>query len=381
MWIDVFMVLATIPSLFVTLIRRSALVLKYPIWFYAVPFLILALISILNAKANFGQPLTTGIFTESRLFYPISIVGFFVLFPKQFVSERSLFLLAMALLATYTVFHFGIRSGTFTITNELMVGYDVLRGGERVKLNLALPVVLTAYLLGKKSRTTIEMFFIAATFLVVSVILGGRIHTIAILLPVVTKIFLMLFFFLYEGRVRLMTLFMAIPIGAILVAVLYLSNITSLIFQAIDTLFGGSGTTADTSASARLDQLESGFLLFKEYGLLGIGKLSNQFDGGFSEIIGYFHFEDLGILGVLMIYGFVGVNFYLLPIVALVVNVARSMDMAVFTGTISFGFLYLSTGESMLNSGLYFFMFCFLNHQAYQVRKQRSKRSAGALVN
>lgn len=375
------MVLATIPSLLVTLVRRSAPVLKYPIWFYAVPFLMLAVISILNANANFGQPLTTGIFTESRLFYPISIVGFFVLFPKLYVSESSLLLLAMALLATFTVFHFGVRSGTFTIINELMIGYDVLRGGERVKLNLALPVVLTAYLLGKKSRTTLEMFFIVATLLVVFILLGGRLHMIAILLPVATIIFLKLLFFLYGGHVRLRTLFMAIPAGASLIVLLYLSNILSLIFVAIDILVGGSGTTVDTSTSARVDQLESGWLLFKEYGWLGIGKLSNQFDGGFSEIIGYFHFEDLGIVGVIMIYGLVGVIFYLLPIVALVINVVRSMNMAVFTGTISFGFLYLSTGESMLYSGLYFFLFCFLNHQAYQVRKQRSTSSIGALVN
>lgn len=174
---------------------------------------------------------------------------------------------------------------------------------------------------------------------------------------------------------------MAIPAGASLIALFYLSNILSLIFSAIDTLFGDSGTTVDTSASARVDQLRSGWLLFKEYGWFGIGKLSNQFDGGFSELLGYFHFEDLGIVGVIMIYGLVGVTFYLLPIVALVINVVRSMNMAVFTGSISFGFLYLSTGESMLFSGLYFFLFCFLNHEAFQVRKQRSTSSIGASVN
>lgn len=369
-WVDILILMAAVPAILAIIVRKTKSYFKAPIWLYALPFLTLVALSAYNAHTNFGQSFAAGIVTESRLMYPIVIAGFFLIFPRFSITERGMVFLGLALLSTYAIFHLGVRSGILNFTSELMIGFDELRGGERVKLNLTLPIVLSAFFVGKKTRSNGETLFVIATLMIVFFMLGGRLHTIAILLPIVSVVALKVFVFFAGAQIRAKYVILALPALAAFAVVLTNSGILTLIFRAVDTILGNNGNFVDTSSMARVEQFVSGWNLFEQSGWGGIGKLSNQTDGGFSEVIGYFHFEDLGVLGVFMIYGIAGVLLYLLPVVALFKRVIGARSMAIYSASLSFGFLYLATVESMLYSGLYFIMFFFINKQAVEFSKQ-----------
>ncbi|UUZ76163.1 hypothetical protein LP414_33175 [Polaromonas sp. P1(28)-13] len=70
------------------------------------------------------------------------------------------------------------------------------------------------------------------------------------------------------------------------------------------------GEVSDPSANARVLQTAIAALLFYTYPLLGTGVISNQWNDGYKRLFGYFHPSDLGILGVVFVYGVFGAVFF-----------------------------------------------------------------------
>ena len=81
-------------------------------------------------------------------------------------------------------------------------------------------------------------------------------------------------------------------------------------------LFGAAGaavageSSGDVSASVRLVEFAQAWPQIVEHLALGNGKVSAQWMGGFERLFGYFHPSDIGIFGVVFLYGLVGMALF-----------------------------------------------------------------------
>lgn len=150
------------------------------------------------------------------------------------------------------------------------------------------------------------------------------------------------------------------------------SFIDSITYSFEELLFLLSGNLSnDPSINSRLFQSITA-LDFLSKDLLtiffGAGNLSHQFYGGFSGQFIYFYPTDIGILGALFQFGFLGIIFmYLIPLILFVKNLKKKylFDHSIFTKTliyiiIFFTILTLFQGTFFFEKELYIVIFLIL---------------------
>lgn len=72
----------------------------------------------------------------------------------------------------------------------------------------------------------------------------------------------------------------------------------------------GAYNVEDISANARILQAETAWPYVLNNPIIGTGAISNEWNGGYKAMFGYFHPSDLGLLGLVFVYGLVGVIFF-----------------------------------------------------------------------
>lgn len=77
-------------------------------------------------------------------------------------------------------------------------------------------------------------------------------------------------------------------------------------FMAID----GQDAVDDPSANARILQTAIALPLITGNVVAGTGSISNRWNEGYKGLLGYFHPSDLGLLGVVFVYGSIGLLFF-----------------------------------------------------------------------
>jgi hypothetical protein len=75
--------------------------------------------------------------------------------------------------------------------------------------------------------------------------------------------------------------------------------------DAFAAVFGASEVD-DISANARISQADMAWSYIDRNLIFGSGAISVQWQGGFERVFGYFHPSDLGVIGILFLYGFFG---------------------------------------------------------------------------
>lgn len=72
----------------------------------------------------------------------------------------------------------------------------------------------------------------------------------------------------------------------------------------------GAQSVDDISANARIIQTNIVWPYIDDSPIIGAGVLSNEWNGGYQQMFGYFHPSDLGIIGLMFTYGIVGILFF-----------------------------------------------------------------------
>lgn len=72
----------------------------------------------------------------------------------------------------------------------------------------------------------------------------------------------------------------------------------------------GAQSVSDVSANARIIQTNIVWPYIDDSPIIGTGVLSNEWNGGYGQMFGYFHPSDLGIIGLIFTYGVIGVAFF-----------------------------------------------------------------------
>lgn len=94
-------------------------------------------------------------------------------------------------------------------------------------------------------------------------------------------------------------------------------------YQDAFSAVSGAYDVEDFSANARILQAETAWPYVLDNPIIGTGVISNQWNGGYESLFGYFHPSDLGLLGLVFVYGLVGLVFYGVQHVLLLKSLAR----------------------------------------------------------
>jgi hypothetical protein len=86
--------------------------------------------------------------------------------------------------------------------------------------------------------------------------------------------------------------------------------------------------TDDPSANSRIEQIALAMPHIMNHWLVGNGTISNQWSGGFENVVGYFYPSDIGLIGVEFSYGVLGAILYSIQFkFALILNKIRNISV------------------------------------------------------
>lgn len=256
------------------------------------------------ADREFGQPLLYGILTQRTMILGVGALALITLFRLGWVDTEDMSQ-AMLILAWLTLFVYLL----WTVTAG---SSESLSAGPQVKLNLTFICIgFLYYGLRGFRRKSKKDYFIAAIFLATLIFLGER----ALLLSVVGAYGL---FVLLRGSFsRLIVFIPSALIGLVaLLSVLYIVDaqyITQLGGKFIDafTVVTTGQTTTNASANARIEETAVAMPYIRESWMFGNGDVSNQWRGGYQGVLGgYFYPSDIGIFGIVYMYGVLGLAIF-----------------------------------------------------------------------
>jgi len=277
---------------------------------YIFILLLIPFYSALRAEAVFSQPLLYGVLTQRNVWLVISVLVLVYLVRRNLVTlnqiERVLVRLAWLSLIVFVVlgrvldprqydgiagfvgggnvgeYEFGF-SVTFIVFGFFYYAFRALRQPQRIDWLYALLFLLYLILIQQ-----------------------GRSLTVALLLSFL--------FFVYRWNSSRKLLIMApliIAVVSIGITIFYISfeefslGVLQKYLVAFTVLSTGD-LSNDPSSNARIYETLLALPFIKRNWLLGNGDLSNQWDGGYKNILGYFFPTDIGVVGVLFVFGVAG---------------------------------------------------------------------------
>lgn len=275
-------------------------------------FLLLAVTIMAAWQSNriFGQPLFYGIAAQRSLLLCIGPIFLLTLLKNKIISYKTLvkvvIVLATTLLFTYFYFFLFIDPARFSDTE--FVAYSSIRGF-RFRFQFAPVIILLFYSLFsiKSSRLkTYYLFIVACILFYIIYYLQSRTTLLAVLVTLI--IFFLKNYSIKEKLVRasliIMGLLLLIAISLSIGSVTMLDRYAVLYGNVLNMMVGGAPDEA--SATVRYMEWKTALKYVEASPLLGNGFISNQWNGGWQDLLGYFYPVDIGIMGNLFVYGLIG---------------------------------------------------------------------------
>ncbi|WP_194711731.1 O-antigen ligase family protein [Noviherbaspirillum soli] len=260
---------------------------------------------------EFGQPFIYG-YLSQRQFALISAT--FVFLHLFRTKKFSLFEVESALLFLAWISLIANTLGNMMIDPNLLeeqAGFSSVGMGEgdgKLKLDTAFIIFGFFYYafsnLQVTSRTRLGCAMLFLSYLIF--ISGGRFALISVMAA---------FFFLlfkWSKKSRLIAIYgRLILAGFLFILVLFLfpsnkvDNLQEKFGDAIHVVMTGQ-ESEDVSANARISEVATAEPYVRKNWLWGNGFISNQWSGGFYNVIGYFHPSDIGFYGIIFVFGVFG---------------------------------------------------------------------------
>lgn len=265
--------------------------------------------SAIAALLHFDQPLFYGIATR-RNFY-LYLLGPFVfyLLKKKITSTvelRKSFLLA-GVIATIVFYATWLRVSPEQYSDTMFVGYNSLKGGYIFKFIVTITIFPLIYFF-ISYFTSKKFYYLLFTLPFIHLLIFIRQDRSTILVT----LFVLLFYFVKEifthSKARYLFNFF---LG--LIAILFLIEITDYApsEQTIDkyrnlwlTVIGAE--TSESSTNVRRIEVIKVWPDIQQHFFFGNGDLSTRWQDGFTRIYGYFFPSDIGLIGILYVYGLIG---------------------------------------------------------------------------
>ncbi len=280
---------------------------------FIISLILMPLYSAILAHIKFKQPLVYGLLAERKWLLVLSGLLFFYLLKNAKIKlsdcEHVFLLIAWLCLISF-IFMAAILDPKEYLDIEGLVTYSELRGGYHFKFQHTFIVIAIIYyfIKGHQTRKILNLLYFCLFAGYILLVQQGRSLIISTFLSLGIYIF-----FNLKLKEKLILAFYSV---SALIGFVCLSFVTYPKFiESYITLFGNillffqGMRTGEPSVDIRLALLSVMLsFLIKDwrYILLGVGRLSEQWHQGFSGIFGYFYPSDLGIVGVIFLYGLLG---------------------------------------------------------------------------
>ncbi|MGE4546025.1 MAG: O-antigen ligase family protein [Pedobacter sp.] len=271
------------------------------------------LVSAFMASAEFGQPWIYSILAQRGLVLVGCMLIFLSFYRKGAFSlgdvERALLWLAWISLILCTLVVLFLDPRQFVDIPTFVVGV-----GDDLKFVLPTTFLvfgLFYYVFSSFWQNSLRNLCLALLFFGYLIFgSGGRTQILAV-------IFSCLFFVIrWRSKSRLLVFLSRVSfIILLLISIACVSNSKKLTFlkekfysayMVVLTAEKGS----DISANSRIDQSNIALPYVKKNFMLGNGLISHQWNGGYKSLFDYFHPSDVGLLGIMYLYGVVGLFVY-----------------------------------------------------------------------
>jgi hypothetical protein len=314
-------------------------------------FIIVNFLAAYKGHEVFGQPYYYGIMAQRSVLLSLSGILLISLLNKGWITinqvEKSFLYISLSLLFIFYFFFLFVNPVKFT--DAEFVAYSPIRG-YRYRFQFALVIMLLFYSLFKISHEQKSRFVVVALMIVFYLIYFLQSRTTLVVLAITILIYFARNFTLRE-KIRNTMIYGGL--GFIAIALLFSLGYTSLfdkyhlLYQNVFNVFLGESPD-EASSAVRFMEFNTALEYIQKNPLLGNGFISNQWNGGWHDLLGYFYPVDIGILGNIFVFGIIGTLVIYLPYFF-----SLSMSRSVKTNNVFF-----KTCEYML---LFFFLCMFFS--------------------
>lgn len=285
-----------------------------------IPLFILPFIVAGQAHQEFGQPYMMGLLAQRQHF--IIFAGYFLLIMLQRKKisleklERYLIISLIIIMMIMSFFSIFVNPAIFS--NTEFVEYNINKGW---KYGFPSDVIATIILISclkilraNKLKYLLVLLFGIMYFLVY---IQDRSQIMMITMTIGL-------YFLRNVTLNKKIIYIAYGSIAIILTFIFLKVFQPDLIDHYVTLFSNASTiltgeqTSEYSTSVRLKESAIALQGITEHPWFGNGFVSFQYKGGFSGILGYFYAADVGILGNLFVYGFIGTFIFYIPFILVI---------------------------------------------------------------
>ncbi len=264
----------------------------------------------------FGQPYYYGIMAQRSVLLSISGILLVSLLNKGLITinqvEKSFLYLSLSLLVVFYLFFLFVDPVKFT--DAEFVAYSPIRG-YRYRFQFALVIMLLFYSLFKVSHEQKNRFVIVALLILFYLIYFLQSRTTLVVLAITILIYFVRNFTLKE---KLKNTLIYGGVGFVAITILFTLGYTSLfekyhvLYQNVFNVFQGESPD-EASSAVRFMEFNTAIDYIQRNPIMGNGFISNQWNGGWHDLLGYFYPVDIGILGNLFVFGIFGTVIIYLP--------------------------------------------------------------------
>ncbi len=336
-------------------------------------FILANILAAYQSHIVFGQPYYYGILAQRSVLLSLSGILLISIMKKGLISieqiEKSFFIISLALLFIYYFFFLFIDPGHFN--NDEFVAYSPVRG-YRYRFQFALVIMLLFYSLFKISNEKKPRFAVLVFLILFYLVYFLQSRTTLVVLTITLIVYFYHNFSLRQKIRKLIIYGGLIVLGSSILISLgqtALLNKYELLFQNVVKAFITENAD-EASSTARFIEYKTAIEYIGKNPLLGNGFISNQWNGGWHQILGYFYPVDIGILGNIFIFGLVGTVFIYLPYYFVLKMSREIQSKNVFYKTCLYMllFFFLSMFFSAVNirdSSSIMFLVCLIYYYRY----------------
>jgi hypothetical protein len=321
----------------------------------------------------FKQPYYFGIMAQRSVILSFSGILLITLLQKEYITlqqvEKSFVVISMVLLVIFYSFFLFVNPERF-VDQEFVV-YSPIRG-YRYRFQFGIVIMLLFYSLFKISQENKKRFYIPVVLILFYLIFFLQSRTTLVVMAIVLMIYFIRNFTLKE-KVR--NILIGVPSAIMILLILFSLGYTSLfekyqvLYQNVLNVFLGE-TTDEASSAVRYMEFNTALSYIDKNPMLGNGFISNQWNGGWRDLLGYFYPVDIGILGNIFVFGILGTFLIYLPF-WFSLNISRAVDSKnVFFKTCEYMilFFFLSmffTAVNIRDTSSIMFIVCLLYYFRY----------------
>lgn len=339
--------------------------------------LIVPLYGSIQSFLIYKQPILYGLLTERVKIFGLSGLLLLTLLEKRIVSLNKV---RDHMLTWASILFVVLLILNFLVPKSILLNYDFvidsISKGIRVKFNQTLIVFLFLYLIIKGSAKKNFLFILVALAILIYFIFIYKARSLAISMLLSGFVYFLVNQKVYKN-VSLLIILASITTGFFFLAKLLIPEkvnlVLELFYSAFNVFLGGEIT--DASSLSRVTQVDIAMGGFKDHPFLGNGFLSSQWNDGFQGLYGHFFPSDIGWVGILYLYGVLGIFIYLIPFIwSLKMSISQrqrnSISSSYFVLACYYTILYLFfqnaiAGYFVKKVGIVMFFFALIYYNYY----------------